>query len=208
VGDGHDRARVLLEVSLEPGDGLGVEVIGRLVEQQQVGFLEQHAAQRDAAALAAGKGGHVGVAGRNAQRLHGQLECAVELPCVRRVDVILKLSLLLEQRIHLRCVERVREARARSSSRCARTPSSTLPSTSFVGSSSGSWARWPTRMPGVGRASPTKSASRPAMIRSKLLLPAPLSPSTPILAPGRKASVMSSRITRAGGTTFPRFCIV
>ena len=38
MGDRDDRARVLLEVALEPGDGLGVEVVGRLVEQQQIGF--------------------------------------------------------------------------------------------------------------------------------------------------------------------------
>ena len=37
VGHGHDGALVLLEVALQPGDRLGVEVVGRLVEQQQVG---------------------------------------------------------------------------------------------------------------------------------------------------------------------------
>ena len=41
VGDRHDGARVLLEEALEPVDRLGVEVVGRLVEQQQVGVAEQ-----------------------------------------------------------------------------------------------------------------------------------------------------------------------
>ena len=36
VGDGDDGARVVLEEALEPGDRLGVEVVRRLVEQQQV----------------------------------------------------------------------------------------------------------------------------------------------------------------------------
>ena len=53
VGDGDDRARVVLEEALEPGDRFGVEMVGRLVEQQQVGRLQQQPAQRDAAALAA-----------------------------------------------------------------------------------------------------------------------------------------------------------
>ena len=53
MGDGHDGALVLLEVALEPADGLGVEVVRRLVEQQQVGRGEQQPAERDAAALAA-----------------------------------------------------------------------------------------------------------------------------------------------------------
>ena len=53
VRDADDRARVLLEVFLEPGDGLRVEVVGRLVEQQHVGLRQQQPAERDAAALAA-----------------------------------------------------------------------------------------------------------------------------------------------------------
>ena len=55
VGDGDDGALVLGEVALEPRDRLGVEVVGGLVEQQQVGRAEQQPAQRDAAALAAGE---------------------------------------------------------------------------------------------------------------------------------------------------------
>jgi hypothetical protein len=48
VGDGDDGAGVLGEEALEPGDALGVEVVGGLVEQQQVGLLEQqrHSATR------------------------------------------------------------------------------------------------------------------------------------------------------------------
>ena len=53
MGDGDDRALVLLQVLLQPVDGLGVQVVGRLVEQQHVGLLQQQAAQRHAAALAA-----------------------------------------------------------------------------------------------------------------------------------------------------------
>ena len=53
VRDRDDRARVLLQERLEPRHRFGVEVVGRLVEQQQVGLLQQQAAQRDAALLAA-----------------------------------------------------------------------------------------------------------------------------------------------------------
>src|SRR5207253_1314675 len=64
------------------------------------------------------------------------------------------------------------------------TPASTFPRTSVFGSSRGSCGRKPTVMPLAGRASPRKSWSSPAMMRSRLLLPAPLAPRTPILAPG------------------------
>ena len=53
VSHADDGARILLEVLLEPGDRLGVEVVGRLVEQQHVRLRQQQPAERDAAALAA-----------------------------------------------------------------------------------------------------------------------------------------------------------
>ena len=62
VGDGDDRALVLLQVTLEPGHGLRVQVVGGLVEQQQVGRAQQQAAEGHPAALATGERGHVGVA--------------------------------------------------------------------------------------------------------------------------------------------------
>ena len=99
VGDGDDRARVLLERALEPGDRLGVEVVGRLVEEQQVGLGEQEPAERDAAALAPGERGDVGVARREAERVHGDLERAVELPGAGGVDLGLEVGLLLEERV-------------------------------------------------------------------------------------------------------------
>ena len=55
VGDRDDGARVVPEELLQPVDRLGVEVVGRLVEQQQVGAAQQQPAQGDAAPLAAGE---------------------------------------------------------------------------------------------------------------------------------------------------------
>src|SRR6185503_4866925 len=53
VGDGDDRAPVALEEALEPEDGFRVEVVRRLVEQEEVGRREQQPAERDPAELAA-----------------------------------------------------------------------------------------------------------------------------------------------------------
>ncbi len=95
VRDRDDRAGVLLEEALEPRHRLGVEVVGRLVEQQQVGAREQQAAERDPALLAAGQVGDVGVVGRAAQRVHGDLDVAFERPGVGGVDLVLEGGLLL-----------------------------------------------------------------------------------------------------------------
>ncbi len=84
VGDRHDGAGVLRQVLLQPGDALRVQVVGGLVEQQQVGRLQQQLAERDPAALTTGELGHVGVRRRAAQRVHGQFELGVDVPGVER----------------------------------------------------------------------------------------------------------------------------
>ena len=94
VGDGDDGARVLVEEALQPLDRLGVEVVGRLVEQEQVGVLEQQPAERHAALLAAGQGRDVGVVGRAAQGVHRDVDVALEVPRVGGVDPVLEGGLL------------------------------------------------------------------------------------------------------------------
>ena len=85
---------VLAEEALQPLDRFGVEVVGRLVEQQQVGVLEEEPGERDAALLAAGQGRDVGVVGRAAQRVHRDVDVAFQVPGVGRVDLVLERALL------------------------------------------------------------------------------------------------------------------
>ena len=77
MGDRHHGAGEALQELLEPLDGLGVQVVGRLVEQQHVGLAQQQAAQRDAALLAAREHADLRVPRRQAQRVGGQLELQV-----------------------------------------------------------------------------------------------------------------------------------
>ena len=74
VGDRHDGAGVGLQRALEPVDRLGVEVVGGLVEKEQVGLGQQQPAQRDPAPLATGQVGHVGIARREAKRVHRDVD--------------------------------------------------------------------------------------------------------------------------------------
>ena len=97
MGDRDDGAGVLRQVLLQPLHALGVEVVGRLVEQQQVGRLEQQLAQRDPAALTTGEQGDVGVRRRAAQRVHRQLELGVDVPRVGVVELLLELAHLVHQ---------------------------------------------------------------------------------------------------------------
>ncbi len=191
VGDGDDGARILLEEALEPGHRLGVEMVGRLVEQQHVGLLQQEPAQRDAAPLAAGELRDLGVARRQAQRVHRDLDGAIELPGVDGVDLVLQPRLLLEQLLHLVVVERLAElgadlleAREQSARRRPRPPRRCR-ARPWSGRARAPAADSRSCSPSAGNASPRKSLSTPAMMRSSVRLPAPLAPSTPILAPGR-----------------------
>ena len=51
--DRNDGPGVILEKAFQPRDGFGIEMVRRLVEQEQIRRLEQQAAQRDTASLAA-----------------------------------------------------------------------------------------------------------------------------------------------------------
>ena len=53
MGDQHQRRLLLCEARLQPFDGRQIEVVGRLVEQQDVGIGRQHVRERRAPRLAA-----------------------------------------------------------------------------------------------------------------------------------------------------------
>ena len=64
VGDDHQRRGPGRHVLGQPGDRLDVEVVGRLVEHDQVVAAEEQRGQRAAPALATGQPGHRAVEGR------------------------------------------------------------------------------------------------------------------------------------------------
>ena len=95
MGDRDNRARIVRKEALQPVDGLRVEVVGRLVEQQQVGTRQQQTAQRHTVDVRPRQHGYVGIVGRAAQRVHGDLDVAFETPCVGRGDPVFEHRLLL-----------------------------------------------------------------------------------------------------------------
>ena len=101
MGDCHDGTLVVGEEALEPEHRFRIEVVRRLVEQQQVGRLQEQPAERDPPPLAAAQGRHVAVALREAERVHRVVEVVVELPGVAAVDLVLHLRLLGQQRVEV-----------------------------------------------------------------------------------------------------------
>ncbi len=100
MGDRDHGARIVFEKALQPRDQFRIEMVGRLVEQQQVGTLQQQPAQRHSTPLAAGERPHLGLARRAAQRVHRDLDRTVELPAVGLVDLFLQFALFGDQRLH------------------------------------------------------------------------------------------------------------
>ena len=99
MGDGDDGAGVLVEEALQPLDRLGVEVVRRLVEEEQVRVLEQEPGERDAPLLAARERRDIGVVRRAAQRLHRDIDVPLDVPGVGGVDLVLEGRLLGPDRV-------------------------------------------------------------------------------------------------------------
>ena len=70
MGDGQHGSFVVVEELLEPEHALRIEMVGRLVEEQQVGGLQQQTAERHAAAFPTREDGDRGIRGRALQCIH------------------------------------------------------------------------------------------------------------------------------------------
>ena len=101
MGDGDDGTFVLLQMLFEPIDGLSIEVVGGLIEQQHVRLLQQQSAERHTTALATREVLHAPVAWRTIQGCHRTVELRVHVPGVCGVDDILQLCLALHQFVHI-----------------------------------------------------------------------------------------------------------
>ena len=101
VRDRDDRARKVGQVALQPLHRLGVEVVGRFVEEQHVGLLEQETAEGHAAFFAARELVDRRVARGAAQGVHRDVDLAVELPEPEVLDLLLEGALLVHQLGHL-----------------------------------------------------------------------------------------------------------
>src|SRR5256712_3579919 len=110
VRDRDDASRVLGEMTLEPGDGLGVEMVRGLVEEQEVRLGEEQPAERDPATLAAGERSDILIAWRAAERVHRDVDGRVEIPKTLRLDLVLGLLKLIAHPLHLRSRELLAQA--------------------------------------------------------------------------------------------------
>ena len=112
MGYEDDVALIIDQMLFEPSDRFRVEVVGRFVEQQDVGLFEQQARERDAALFTARQVFHRPVARRAAQCIHRDFKLVVERPCVNRVDLFLKRAHFFHQGIEIHVFRRIRHDHA------------------------------------------------------------------------------------------------
>ena len=86
VRDQHDAALEVLEQVFQPGDGVEVQVVGRLVEEEHVGAGHQGAGQGHALFHAAREAGDRQV-GRQVQALQGLFDALLPVPAVAGLDL-------------------------------------------------------------------------------------------------------------------------
>jgi hypothetical protein len=70
----------LAQMVFKPGDGLRIQMVGRLIKQDQIRLGQEQLAQRHAAALAARQVFDRRICRRAAQRIHRLFNLAVQSP--------------------------------------------------------------------------------------------------------------------------------
>ncbi|OPY08532.1 MAG: hypothetical protein A4E66_01843 [Syntrophus sp. PtaB.Bin001] len=93
VSDGDDRSRIVFQMVLQPGHGFGVQMVGGLVEEQDVRLLQEEAAKRHPPPLAAGENFYGRVSRRAAQGIHSHFQASVEVPGIQSVQLLLDFRL-------------------------------------------------------------------------------------------------------------------
>ena len=101
VCHGNHRTLVLLQVLLQPVDTLGIEVVGGLVQKQDVRLLQQQPAQCHTSAFTSREMFHALVFRRTAQGIHGPFQFAVQIPGIGSVNDVLQFGLSDEEFLHL-----------------------------------------------------------------------------------------------------------
>ncbi|MNQ01434.1 hypothetical protein D3C85_140940 [compost metagenome] len=86
VGDGHHGAGEAQQELFQPVDRFRIQMVGRLVEQQHVGFRQQQLAQCHAALFTTGQHADGGVPWRQAQRVGGHFQLQIQIAAVGSRD--------------------------------------------------------------------------------------------------------------------------
>ncbi|MNG22781.1 hypothetical protein D3C84_1073050 [compost metagenome] len=80
--DRDHGAREVVQEVLQPGDGIGVQVVGRFVEQQHVRCGQQQTAQGHTAFFTTGEDFNLGIPRRQTQCIGGDFQLTLQVMAV------------------------------------------------------------------------------------------------------------------------------
>ena len=103
----NHRSAVIFKMLFQPSHRFGIQMVGRLVKQQHVRFLQKQPTQRHPAFFAAGKFSHIGISRRTAQRIHGNFNRAFQIPTVAGIDFFLQFGLFIDKVVHFLIAHRL-----------------------------------------------------------------------------------------------------
>ncbi len=95
------RTRIVVQEVFEPEYRLSIQVVGRLVEQQQIRSLKQQAAECYAATLTARKHVNRHVRIGQLQRVHSLAKLGINIPAIGSINLVLQARHLGHQCIHV-----------------------------------------------------------------------------------------------------------
>ena len=98
MSDEHHDAWIVCEIVFEPTDGIDVEVIRGLVEQQHVGLTDERACQQHSSPPTAREAVDHGI-GRQVEARQDEFDALFEPPAVNVLELLLKNTQLLQRRL-------------------------------------------------------------------------------------------------------------
>jgi hypothetical protein len=188
---------VVVQEALQPGHGFRIQVVGRFVQQQHVRLFQQQAAQGHAAALTTGEVLDLGIPGRQAQGVGRALQLVFHVVAALGGDDGLQLALLAGQLVEVGIrigVGRIDLVEARHGAFHLADRLFDRLAHGLLRIQLGLLGQVADLDAGLRAGFPFDLGVDPAMMRSRVDLPAPFRPSTPILAPGKKEREMFLRI--------------
>ena len=109
MGYGDYCSLILLQMCFEPLDTLGVEVVGRFVEEEYIRLFEQETAQCYPTSFSTTEVGDFGICRRALERIHGSFQLGVDFPSSAVFDFLCQLALPLDEFVHLVIAHRLTE---------------------------------------------------------------------------------------------------
>ncbi len=109
MGNRDDRARETFEIFFQPCHRFGIQMVGRLIEQQHIRLGEQQPAKRHAAPFATRQLFYVRIPRWQAQGVSCDFQLAFDLPPVLGIDFGLQITLFTEESVHLLVIHGLRK---------------------------------------------------------------------------------------------------